>query len=90
MFGTRYNWLIFTIVLVIGFLIRHFYNMRHAELPNPLAILNELPHAEIVSYLGNIYEHPPWAAEAASAHRPFAGVRTVLAMPWSHTTYRGS
>ncbi len=35
MFGTRYNWLIFTIVLVIGFLIRHFYNMRHAERPNP-------------------------------------------------------
>jgi uncharacterized membrane protein len=35
MFGTRYNWLIFTIVLIIGFLIRHFYNRRHAELPNP-------------------------------------------------------
>ncbi|HUB95789.1 MAG TPA: urate hydroxylase PuuD [Stellaceae bacterium] len=35
MFGTRYNWIIFTIVLVIGFLIRHFYNRRHAEQPNP-------------------------------------------------------
>jgi uncharacterized membrane protein len=35
MFGTRYNWIIFTIVLVIGFLIRHFYNRRHADLPNP-------------------------------------------------------
>jgi uncharacterized membrane protein len=34
-FGTRYNWLIFGIVLVIGFLIRHFYNLRHAGLPNP-------------------------------------------------------
>jgi uncharacterized membrane protein len=34
-FGTRYNWLIFAIVLVIGFLIRHFYNLRHAGLPNP-------------------------------------------------------
>jgi uncharacterized membrane protein len=34
-FATRYNWLIFTIVLVIGFLIRHFYNLRHAGLPNP-------------------------------------------------------
>jgi uncharacterized membrane protein len=35
MFGTRYNWVIFAIVLVIGFLIRHFYNLRHADRPNP-------------------------------------------------------
>jgi uncharacterized membrane protein len=35
MFGTRYNWVIFAIVLVIGFLIRHFYNLRHAGRPNP-------------------------------------------------------
>jgi uncharacterized membrane protein len=34
-FATRYNWLIFAIVLAIGFLIRHFYNLRHAGLPNP-------------------------------------------------------
>src|SRR5260221_4936384 len=34
-FATRYNWLIFAVVLVIGFLIRHFYNLRHAGLPNP-------------------------------------------------------
>jgi len=34
-FATRYNWLIFAIVLLIGFLIRHFYNLRHAGLPNP-------------------------------------------------------
>ena len=35
MFGTHYNWLIFAIVLVLGFLIRHFYNLRHAGRPNP-------------------------------------------------------
>lgn len=35
MFGTHYNWLIFAIVLVLGFVIRHFYNLRHAGLPNP-------------------------------------------------------
>jgi uncharacterized membrane protein len=35
MFATKYNWLIFTIVLVLGFLIRHFYNCRHAGKPNP-------------------------------------------------------
>jgi len=34
-FATRYNWLIFAIVLVIGFLVRHFYNLRHAGLANP-------------------------------------------------------
>ncbi|MBI1777342.1 MAG: urate hydroxylase PuuD [Proteobacteria bacterium] len=34
-FATRYNWLIFAIVLLIGFIIRHFYNLRHAGLPNP-------------------------------------------------------
>jgi uncharacterized membrane protein len=35
MFATRYNWAIFAIVLVLGFLIRHFYNLRHAGKPNP-------------------------------------------------------
>lgn len=35
MFATRYNGIIFAIVLVIGFLVRHFYNLRHAGKPNP-------------------------------------------------------
>jgi 2-oxo-4-hydroxy-4-carboxy-5-ureidoimidazoline decarboxylase len=47
--------------------------------PIPLAILNELPHAEFVALLGTIYEHASWAAEAASARRPFTGVRAVQA-----------
>jgi uncharacterized membrane protein len=34
-FAGRYNWLIFAIVLVLGMLIRHFYNLRHAGRPNP-------------------------------------------------------
>jgi uncharacterized membrane protein len=34
-FATRYNWLIFAIVLAVGALIRHFYNLRHAGRPNP-------------------------------------------------------
>jgi uncharacterized membrane protein len=33
--STRYNWLIFAIILLIGFLIRHFYNLRHAGRPSP-------------------------------------------------------
>ncbi len=34
MFGTRYNWIIFAIVLIVGALIRHFFNLRHAGKPN--------------------------------------------------------
>ena len=33
--STRYNWLIFAVILLIGFLIRHFYNLRHAGQPSP-------------------------------------------------------
>ena len=34
-FAGRWNWLIFALVLVIGALIRHFYNTRHQGLPSP-------------------------------------------------------
>ena len=34
-FATRWNWLIFGIVLVIGAVIRHFYNERHKGQPSP-------------------------------------------------------
>jgi uncharacterized membrane protein len=34
-FATRWNWLIFGVVLVIGAAIRHFYNRRHKGLPSP-------------------------------------------------------
>ncbi len=34
-FATRWNWLIFGIVLVIGAVIRHFYNERHKGRPSP-------------------------------------------------------
>ncbi|HUB95788.1 MAG TPA: 2-oxo-4-hydroxy-4-carboxy-5-ureidoimidazoline decarboxylase [Stellaceae bacterium] len=47
--------------------------------PISLATLNELPHAEFVAVLGNIYEHAAWAAEAAAARRPFATIAAVLA-----------
>ncbi len=35
MFATRYNWLIVAIVLLIGPVIRHFYNSRHEGSGNP-------------------------------------------------------
>ena len=34
-FGTRFNWLIFAIVLAIGPVLRHFFNARHAGKPAP-------------------------------------------------------
>ena len=34
-FGARWNWLIVAVVIIVGALIRHFYNMRHAGRPSP-------------------------------------------------------
>jgi uncharacterized membrane protein len=34
-FGTKYNWIIVAIVLLIGPVIRHFYNSRHEGKPSP-------------------------------------------------------
>jgi uncharacterized membrane protein len=34
-FATRWNWLIVGVVLIVGAVIRHFYNMRHAGKPSP-------------------------------------------------------
>ncbi len=34
-FATRFSWLILALVLVIGAVIRHFYNTRHKGLPSP-------------------------------------------------------
>jgi uncharacterized membrane protein len=35
LFATRYNWVIVAIVLVLGPVIRHFFNARHADKPSP-------------------------------------------------------
>jgi uncharacterized membrane protein len=35
LFATRYNWLIVAIVLLLGPVIRHFFNERHADRPSP-------------------------------------------------------
>jgi uncharacterized membrane protein len=34
-FATRWNWLIVGVVIIVGAVIRHFYNMRHAGMPSP-------------------------------------------------------
>jgi uncharacterized membrane protein len=34
-FAARWNWLIVAVVIIVGAVIRHFYNMRHAGMPSP-------------------------------------------------------
>jgi len=34
-FATRFNWLILALVMIMGAVIRHFYNSRHKGLPSP-------------------------------------------------------
>lgn len=34
-YATRFNWLILALVMIIGAVIRHFYNSRHKGLPSP-------------------------------------------------------
>jgi uncharacterized membrane protein len=34
-FASRFNWLILALVLIVGAIIRHFYNTRHKGLPSP-------------------------------------------------------
>ena len=38
-FATRWSWVILALVLVIGAVIRHFYNVRHQGLPTPVVDL---------------------------------------------------
>ena len=35
MYASQYNWLILALILVMGAVIRHFYNMRHQGKPSP-------------------------------------------------------
>jgi 2-oxo-4-hydroxy-4-carboxy-5-ureidoimidazoline decarboxylase len=41
--------------------------------------INALTRPEFVARLGAIYEHSPWIAERAWAHRPFAGIDALHA-----------
>ena len=34
-FATRFNWVILALIIIIGTVIRHFYNERHAHRPSP-------------------------------------------------------
>src|SRR5271170_4961980 len=80
MFGTRYNWLIFTIVLVIGFLIRHFYNRRHGELPNPWwTWAVAAPGVAVIAWLSWAGSRlSPEAAQKALPHATFADAQEIV------------
>src|SRR6201995_2951414 len=44
-----------------------------------LSDLNACSKADFVAHLGNIFEYPPWIAEAAAEARPFAGTNALYA-----------
>lgn len=80
LYATRYNWLIFTIVLILGFLIRHFYNCRHAGRPNPwwtwVAAAIGMAVIAWLSWIGARIS--PASAAAASPPVSFAEVEDVV------------
>ena len=45
--------------------------------PYTLQTLNGISSAEFTAALGDIYEHSPWIAEAASTKRPFASLQAL-------------
>jgi uncharacterized membrane protein len=67
-FATRWNWLIVAVVIVVGAVIRHFYNMRHAGLPSPWWTWGVAAAGmALVVWLSAV---PPGAEESAAALAP--------------------
>ncbi|MBC2770300.1 2-oxo-4-hydroxy-4-carboxy-5-ureidoimidazoline decarboxylase [Pusillimonas minor] len=42
-----------------------------------MATLNAMPVEDFVRVLGGVFEHSPWVAERAAAHRPFTSVHAL-------------
>jgi OHCU decarboxylase len=42
-----------------------------------MADLNSCPADQFVKWIGPVFEHSPWIAEATAANRPFAGLQTL-------------
>ena len=79
-FGTKYNWVIFALVLGIGFLIRYFYSFHHADKPSPwwawgaAAVMMGL--IGWLSWIGsNSYQQD---ARAIRPHVPFNQVQEIV------------
>ena len=69
-FATRWNWLIFGLVLVIGAVIRHFYNSRHKGLPSPWWTWAVAAAGMIAIILLSMAGPPVGAVEEAAAAPP--------------------
>ena len=65
-FATRWNWLIFGLVLVIGAVIRHFYNSRHKGLPSPWWTWGVAAAGMVAIVLLSMAGPPVGASEAAA------------------------
>jgi uncharacterized membrane protein len=82
-FGTKYNWLIFAIVLLIGFLIRYFYSFRHAGKPNPWWTWGVVVALMLVigwlSWIGSRnYEDQAASSSAPVPSVPFSAVQEIV------------
>jgi uncharacterized membrane protein len=78
-FATRFNWLIFAIVLAIGPLIRHFFNARHAGKPTPWWTWGAVAAGAIaIIALSNAGPANVQPAQAASARPSFDDVAAIV------------
>jgi uncharacterized membrane protein len=79
MYATRYNWVIVAIVLVLGFLIRHFYNCRHAGTGNPwwTWVVAAIGMAA-VAWLTLAGSHVSLAAAAQAPPTSFAAAQDII------------
>ncbi|MBV9218904.1 MAG: urate hydroxylase PuuD [Methylobacteriaceae bacterium] len=83
-FATRWNWAIAGIVIVIGAVIRHFYNSRHAGKPSPWWTWG-VAAAGVILIMWLSAQGPSAAAGPAAANPPaaakvdFAEVREIVA-----------
>jgi uncharacterized membrane protein len=81
-YATRFSWLILALVLVIGGLVRHFYNVRHRRQPSPwwtwgLAALCGLAIIWL-SALGPAIEPPRKRADVPPAVAAFREVEAIV------------
>jgi uncharacterized membrane protein len=79
-FATRWNWLIVAVVIIVGAVIRHFYNVRHAGMPSPWWTWGVATAG--MALIVWLSAAPPQGEEAAAARAPepvaFADVENIV------------